>query len=80
MNSLATKKYASIQQCFQENGGILLHIHSSTNIKENYVIFRWTMKFLEVTWHIEHFFTVKPTDRGKKIDTFSNIGRNYNGI
>ncbi|KAM0724628.1 hypothetical protein ACS0PU_009709 [Formica fusca] len=73
LNSLATKKYASIQQCFQEDGGILLHIHSSTNTKENYVIFRWTMKFLEVTWHIEHFFTVKPTDRGIKFSEENRI-------
>lgn len=73
LNSLKTKKYASIRQCFQEDGGILLHIHSSTNTKENYVIFRWTMKFLEVTWHIEHFFTVKPTDRGIKFSEENRI-------
>ncbi|KAL6442300.1 hypothetical protein ACFW04_002509 [Cataglyphis niger] len=66
LNSLEKNKYASIEQCTQENGGILLHIHSSANTKENYIIFQWTMKFFELTWHIEHFFTVKPTDIGIK--------------
>ncbi|XP_070163246.1 uncharacterized protein [Polyergus mexicanus] len=73
LDNLETKKYASIQQCFEEDGGILLHIHSSTNTKENYIIFQWTMKFLEVTWHIEHFFTVKPTDRGIKFSKENRI-------
>ncbi|EGI69593.1 hypothetical protein G5I_01679 [Acromyrmex echinatior] len=58
------KKYASSEQCTQENGGILVYVHSSVDTEKNYVIFQWTMKFLDLTWQIEHFFTVKSTDIG----------------
>lgn len=43
-----------------------MHMHSSVNTEKVYVIFQWTMKFLDLTWRIEHFFTVKSTDIGKK--------------
>ncbi|XP_072750343.1 uncharacterized protein [Anoplolepis gracilipes] len=66
LHSLESNKYATIQPYTQENGGILLYVHSSINTEKNYIIFQWTMKFLELTWHVEHFFTVKPTDIGIK--------------
>ncbi|XP_011254442.1 uncharacterized protein LOC105250177 [Camponotus floridanus] len=66
LNSLKSRKYATVQQYTQENGGILVYIHSSMKTEENYLIFQWTMKFLELTWHIEHFFIVKPTNIGIK--------------
>lgn len=66
LDNLESRKYATIQQCTQENGGILVYMHSSINTEENYLIFQWTMKFLELTWHIEHFFIVKPTNIGIK--------------
>jgi len=72
LDSLKSKKYATIQQYTQESGGILLHMHSSTNTEENYIIFQWSLKFMELTWHIEHFFTVESTDIGI---TFSEKNR-----
>lgn len=72
LTSLKSRKYATVQQYNQENGGILVYIHSSKNrrkqkkTEENYLIFQWTMKFLELAWHIEHFFIVKPTNIGVK--------------
>lgn len=66
LRNLELKKYSNIEQCNQENGGILVHMHSPVNT-EIYVIFQWTMKFLDLTWRIEHFFTVKSTDIGKNM-------------
>jgi len=64
LRSLELKKYASTEQYSQENGGILVHMHSPGDTEKSYVIFQWTMKFLELTWRIEHFFTIKSTDLG----------------
>lgn len=64
LHGLELKKYANTEQCTQENGGILVHMHSSMDIEKNYVIFQWTIKFLDLTWQIEHFFTVKSTNIG----------------
>ncbi|KYN32625.1 hypothetical protein ALC56_13107 [Trachymyrmex septentrionalis] len=64
LHSLEIQKYASSEQCTQENGGILVYVHSSVDTEKSYVIFQWTMKFLDLTWQIEHFFTVKSTDIG----------------
>jgi len=64
LRTLELKKYSRIERCTEENGGILIYIHSPANTDENYVIFQWTMKFLDLSWRIEHFFTVKSTDIG----------------
>lgn len=64
--SLESAKYAKVEQNTEENGGILVYIHPPTDARKNYLIFHWSMKFLELTWHIEHFFTVKSTDIGNK--------------
>ncbi|XP_018317865.1 uncharacterized protein [Mycetomoellerius zeteki] len=64
LHSLEIQKYASTEQCTQENRGILVYVHSSVDIEKSYMIFQWTMKFLDLTWQIEHFFTVKSTDLG----------------
>ncbi|XP_012060579.1 PREDICTED: uncharacterized protein LOC105623812 [Atta cephalotes] len=67
LHSLEIQKYASSEQYTQENGGILVYVHSSVDTEKSYVIFQWTMKFSDLTWQIEHFFTVKSTDIGKKL-------------
>ncbi|XP_036139388.1 uncharacterized protein LOC105831095 isoform X3 [Monomorium pharaonis] len=64
LRNLELKKYSSIEQCTDEDGGILVHMHSPLDTEKNYVIFYWTMKFLDLMWRIEHFFTVKSTDIG----------------
>ncbi|XP_011703072.1 PREDICTED: uncharacterized protein LOC105459079 [Wasmannia auropunctata] len=64
LHSLELKKYASTELCTQENGGILVYIHSPIDTEKSYVIFQWTMTFLDLTWQIEHFFTVKSTNTG----------------
>ncbi|KYM75549.1 hypothetical protein ALC53_14043 [Atta colombica] len=69
LQSLEIQKYASSEQYTQENGGILVYVHSSVDTEKSYVIFQWTMKFSDLTWQIEHFFTVKSTDIGKKLFT-----------
>ncbi|XP_018315361.1 uncharacterized protein [Mycetomoellerius zeteki] len=64
LHSLEIQKYANTEQCTQENGGILVYVHSSVDTEKSYVVFQWTIKFLDLTWQIEHFFTVKSTDIG----------------
>lgn len=63
--SLEAKKYARIEQYTEENGGVLVYICSPKDTRKNYVTFQWTLKFLDITWHIENFFVVKTTDTGK---------------
>lgn len=65
LNDLKLKQYSTIERHTQENGGMLIHIHSPINTEKSYVTCQWAMKFLDSTWRIEHFFTVKPTNIGK---------------
>ncbi|KAL6256134.1 hypothetical protein P5V15_012254 [Pogonomyrmex californicus] len=86
LHSLELKKYVSMEQYTQDNGGILVHVHSPVDTEKIYVIFQWAMKFLELTWCIEHFFTVKSTDIGIEfseknctlLKEFCNIGLTKN--
>lgn len=64
--SLESEKYAKVEQCTEENGGILVYICPPADTRKPYLIFHWLIKFMELTWHIEHFFTVKSTDTGNK--------------
>ncbi|XP_011341076.1 uncharacterized protein LOC105281508 isoform X2 [Ooceraea biroi] len=64
LRNLEGNKYANVEPYTQDTGGILVYVHPSGDTAKNYLIFQWTMKFLELTWHIEHFFTVKSTDIG----------------
>ncbi|KAL0114966.1 hypothetical protein PUN28_010496 [Cardiocondyla obscurior] len=61
LHNLESKEYANVEQCTREDGGALIHIHSPLNTERNYVIFQWTLKFLDLSWQIEHFFSVKST-------------------
>ncbi|XP_012215543.1 uncharacterized protein [Linepithema humile] len=63
LHSLESKRYASIEHN-EDDGGMLVHVHSPVDTKKNYVIFHWMLKFLELTWQIEHYFTVNPTNIG----------------
>ncbi|XP_024887150.1 uncharacterized protein LOC112464414 [Temnothorax curvispinosus] len=88
LRNLELKKYSSVEQCTQEDGGILVHMHSPVNTDKNYVICQWTMKFLDLTWRIEHFFTMKSTDIGMEfseencslLKEFCKIGLTKNNL
>ncbi|XP_071562294.1 uncharacterized protein [Temnothorax nylanderi] len=88
LHNLELKKYSSVEQCTQEDEGILVHMHSPVNTDKNYVICRWTMKFLDLTWRIEHFFTMKSTDIGMEfseenrslLKEFCKIGLTKNNL
>lgn len=67
LHSLESKKYVNIELCTEDNGGILVHAHSPMDTKKIYVIFYWRLKFLDLTWHIEHYFTVQSTEIGKQM-------------
>lgn len=64
LQSLQTNNYARTEQCTEDNGGILVYMSSPVDKEKCYIIFQWKIKFLELTWHIEHFFTVKSTNTG----------------
>ncbi|XP_014473929.1 PREDICTED: uncharacterized protein LOC106744050 [Dinoponera quadriceps] len=64
LHSLESQKYARVEQYTKESGGVLIYICPPVDPKKSYLIFHWSMKFLDLTWHIEHFFIVKSTDIG----------------
>ncbi|XP_025162271.1 uncharacterized protein LOC105184542 [Harpegnathos saltator] len=64
LHSLEAEKYAKVEQYTEQSGGILVYICSPVDSKKTYLVFHWSITFLELTWHIEHFFTVKSTDIG----------------
>ncbi|KOC67268.1 hypothetical protein WH47_00138 [Habropoda laboriosa] len=73
LNKLKIEKYASYEQCTDKNGGIVIHIHSPNNLQKIYLIFHWSLMFLERTWHIEHHFLINPTEAET---TFAKNNRN----
>ncbi|XP_077275174.1 uncharacterized protein LOC143904395 [Temnothorax americanus] len=64
LRNLELKKYSSVERCTRDDGGILVRMHSPVNTDKTYVMCQWTMKFLDLTWRIEHFFTMRSTDIG----------------
>ncbi|PBC29305.1 hypothetical protein APICC_00167 [Apis cerana cerana] len=66
LDTLESKMYANYENCTDENGGILLYVHSVKNIKQVYLIFQWSILFLERFWGIKHHFTITPTEIGIK--------------
>ncbi|XP_011874647.1 PREDICTED: uncharacterized protein LOC105565783 [Vollenhovia emeryi] len=64
LRNFESNGYFSVEHCTQDTGGMFVYVHSPVNTEKNYAIFQWTMKFLDLTWRIEHFFTVKSTDIG----------------
>lgn len=67
LDTLESKMYANYENCIDENGGILLYVHSVKNIKQVYLIFQWSILFLERFWGIKHHFTITPTEIGNKL-------------
>ncbi|XP_032690733.1 uncharacterized protein LOC116853679 isoform X2 [Odontomachus brunneus] len=86
--SLESERYTKIEQNTEENGGVLVYVHPPADTRKNYLIFHWSMKFLELTWHIEHFFTVKSTHIGVQfseenrllLKEFCKIGLTKDGL
>ena len=64
--NLKDKKYVTSEQSTEENGGILMHIHSPENERQVYLEFNWSLLFVERTWQVEHFFAIVPTTAGKE--------------
>lgn len=61
LEQLVKKKYATWEQCVEENGGVKLFLRSPKNV---YVEFQWSLKFLENSGQCEHFFNINSTPEG----------------
>ena len=61
-------KYVSCKQCKEENGGILVYIHLTENVKQVYLILQWSVLFSEQYWKMEHHFVINP----EKTDNICN--------
>ncbi|XP_020279509.1 uncharacterized protein LOC109852617 [Pseudomyrmex gracilis] len=72
LNKLESKKYATTEQN-KENGGVLVYMHSPADTKKHYVTFHWTLKFVKLTWHIEHFFTIISSNIGIEFSKENNL-------
>ncbi|XP_076293548.1 uncharacterized protein LOC143215348 isoform X2 [Lasioglossum baleicum] len=66
LEQLKERNYGTWKQCAEEDGGVTLFLHSSKNIKEHhvYVVFQWSLKFLEMSGKSEHCFNIQPTSEG----------------
>ncbi|CAK9817218.1 hypothetical protein ANTQUA_LOCUS9287 [Anthophora quadrimaculata] len=73
LDKLKAGKYANCEQCNSKNGGIVIYIHSPRNARQIYLIFHWSLIFLERTWQIEHHFLINPSETES---TFAERNRN----
>lgn len=64
LKDIEKERYARLEESMDNNGGMLVHVHSATDITQEYLNFHWSILFLEQTWSIEHFFTINPTKIG----------------
>ncbi|CAD1473929.1 unnamed protein product, partial [Heterotrigona itama] len=64
LEKMVAEKYVSYKQCTDENGGILIDVHSTENKKQVYLVFQWSVLFLERYWRIEHHFIINPEEIG----------------
>lgn len=70
LEKLVAEKYVSCKQCTDENGGILIHVHSTENKKQVYLIFQWSILFLERYWRVEHHFIINPGEIGNEYNQY----------
>ncbi|XP_050592639.1 uncharacterized protein LOC126923321 [Bombus affinis] len=68
LDKLNDGKYVSCKQCKEENGGILVYIHLTENVKQVYLILQWSVLFSEQYWKMEHHFVINP----EKTDNICN--------
>lgn len=66
LDRLKAGKYIDYEQCTDENGGILIYIHSTKRVNQVYLIFQWSIMFLEQSWQIENHFIIQSTEIGNK--------------
>ncbi|KAK9293705.1 hypothetical protein QLX08_011413 [Tetragonisca angustula] len=64
LEKMVAEKYVSCKQCTDENGGILVHAHSTEDKKQVYLIFQWSILFLERYWRVQHHFVINPGEIG----------------
>ncbi|KAK1129975.1 hypothetical protein K0M31_019666 [Melipona bicolor] len=64
LKKMVAENYVSCKECTDENGGILVHVHSTENKKRVYLIFQWSILFLERYWRIEHHFIINSGEIG----------------
>lgn len=60
LDKLNDGKYISCKQYKEENGGILVYIHSTENVKQVYLILQWSVLFSERYWKMVHHFVINP--------------------
>ncbi|OAD46930.1 hypothetical protein WN48_08948 [Eufriesea mexicana] len=72
LEMLKAEKYIDYEQCTDENGGILIYIHSTKRVNQVYLIIQWSLMFLEQTWKIENHFIIESTEIGVKFAEENN--------
>lgn len=68
INNSKVEKYVNCEQCTDDNGGILIYVHSPKNKKLVYLIFQWSLLFVEQTWQIEQYFVIEPDEAGSNCE------------
>jgi len=60
LRNLQSKKYASMEKCNVNGGGIFVYVYPPWGNDEVLFKFQWCTKFVDKTWRIEHIFSIDP--------------------
>ncbi|KAK0167972.1 hypothetical protein PV327_001818 [Microctonus hyperodae] len=60
---LVNKKFVTIKKCTEEEGGLIIYIHSPKSLEKYYAEYLWKLKMNLITKSIDHCFTIDCLDQ-----------------
>ncbi|XP_029052730.1 uncharacterized protein LOC114880652 isoform X1 [Osmia bicornis bicornis] len=72
IDNLRVKNYLNYELCMDDNGGIIINVHSPENVQQTYLKMNWTILFVERIWKHEHYFVIDVLEAG---DNFAEENR-----
>lgn len=64
IDNLKAKNYIKYELCMDDNGGIIIYVHSPKNVQQTYLKIKWTILFVERIWKHEHYFVIDALEAG----------------
>ncbi|XP_046744806.1 uncharacterized protein LOC124410461 [Diprion similis] len=64
LNQLKNREVVSVEEFIDDDGGIMILLHSKNNTDLVYLEIRWILRFLESVWCIDNFFIISQFSAG----------------
>ncbi|XP_046485182.1 uncharacterized protein [Neodiprion pinetum] len=78
LNQLKNRDVVSVEEFIDDDGGIMILLHSKNNTDLIYLEVRWILRFLESMWCIDNFFIISQISAGDDfLTTHSQLLKNF---